>query len=270
MWPAIKHDFVLDSDEYGEFCVIPVGRSGKHFAKVDVDDFENVRLYRWQMKWTKLKTRMLVYASRCNGRDEEGNRKQLHMHRQIMGVTSPHIQIDHRNGDGLDNRKHNLRIATGSQNNWNQRARIGGTSRYKGVSWYKQINGWGARIQYLEESIWLGSFKKNVVGGLDLGELAAARAYDRAAVKYFGVFARLNFEGRDMAYVLNKDEIKRANALVKELNSREKMSLEAWLMGQSVSDLELLCRYVGCNISGLARGLVSYTQVKTERTADSV
>jgi hypothetical protein len=263
-WPAIKHDFVLDEDEYGEFCVIPVGRKVKYFAKVDAADFELVRCHRWSMVPCVIKGRVLRYATTYGGRDGNGDKKQIKMHRAIMEVKNPKIKIDHINGDGLDNRRRNLRIATLSQNNWNRRASADKESKYKGVFWHKRDKKWNAQIRYLGEGMWLGAFARNVVGGTDLGELAAARAYDKAAVKYFGVFARLNFEEEKMAYVLNKDEIKRANALVKELNSREKMSLEAWLMGQSVSDLELLCRFVGCNISGLARGLQNYTQTKTE------
>jgi hypothetical protein len=94
------------------------------------------------------------------------------------------LLVDHRNLNGLDNRRSNLRLATHGENNQNKRKRKGASSRYIGVSFEKRIKKWSARIMYKGKAIWLGNFKN---------EIDAALAYDKAARKYYGEFARLNF-----------------------------------------------------------------------------
>lgn len=99
-----------------------------------------------------------------------------YMHTVIMGTPL----VDHRNRDGLDNRKDcNLREATKAQNLMNQGPR-GGASQYKGVAYHAKTGKWRARI-------------KQQALGLHATEEAAARAYDAAAREQFGEFARLNF-----------------------------------------------------------------------------
>lgn len=90
-------------------------------------------------------------------------------------------QVDHRNGNGLDNRRCNLRSATHSQQQQNtppQRGRL-----FKGVSKTK-TNRWVAKIKASDKVVSLGTFKC---------PLEAAKAYDAAAKKYFGEYARTNF-----------------------------------------------------------------------------
>jgi hypothetical protein len=92
---------------------------------------------------------------------------------------------DHINHNGLDNRKANLRQATRAQNCWNKRKQKGShSSKYKGVSWLSREKKWQARIQANGRKIFIGSFKN---------EIDAAKAYDRAAKKYYKEFASLNF-----------------------------------------------------------------------------
>ncbi len=98
----------------------------------------------------------------------------------ITGLT----YVDHANGDGLDNRRENLREASHGQNMANKRLYRNNTSGYKGISWQNNRRRWQARI-------WVaGRFKS--LGTYSLPE-DAARAYDAAALRYFGEFARLNF-----------------------------------------------------------------------------
>ncbi len=100
------------------------------------------------------------------------------------------MQVDHKNGDGLDNRRENLRVCTHQQNQWN-RKRAPGKSRYKGVTHYKRLapsrKPWGARIEKDGHRRFLGHFRT---------QLEAALAYDAAAVQLFGEYAAPNFPER--------------------------------------------------------------------------
>lgn len=93
------------------------------------------------------------------------------------------MQVDHINGDRLDNRKDNLRICTEKQNRQNRKKISGKTSKYKGVHWNKLNKNWRARIIINDKSIDLGSFKK---------EIQAAKVYNKAALTYFKEYAKLN------------------------------------------------------------------------------
>ncbi len=90
---------------------------------------------------------------------------------------------DHRNEKKLDNRRSNLRAATTSQNRGNEGLRKNNTSGYKGVSWSEWAGKWMARIRVNYKHIHLGYFK---------WKTDAARAYNKAARKHFGRFAKLN------------------------------------------------------------------------------
>ena len=94
------------------------------------------------------------------------------------------LLVDHRNNNGLDNRRDNLRLATSSQNNCNSRKRKNTTSQFRGVCFCKAKGKWDANINLAGKRIWLGSFDS---------EIEAGKAYDEAAKKCHGEFARLNF-----------------------------------------------------------------------------
>lgn len=150
---------------------IPLTR-GK-FAIVDAEDFNELSKHKWQAacsrkKWCVMKAK----PTRL-------------MHRFIIKPTKEQ-EIDHRNGNGLDNRKANLRICTHIQNMQNLKPRKGISSPYKGVSWKKQYKKWCVRIQLNGKSTFLGYFNN---------EIAAAVAYDTAAIKLLdSEFAYLNFQ----------------------------------------------------------------------------
>ena len=106
------------------------------------------------------------------------------MHREVAN-TPDGMMCDHINGRTLDNRKANLRSATRLQNSWNlsKSSRVG-YSKYKGITFYKSKQKWGAQICVDGRRIFLGKFED---------ETEAAKAYDKAAKKYFGEYAKLNF-----------------------------------------------------------------------------
>jgi hypothetical protein len=110
--------------------------------------------------------------------------KRMYLHRAIMRAPKRKF-VDHRNNDGLDNRRANLRLATRSQNMMNRaKTKSKTSSKYLGVSFDKGCNRWRAAIRVHYKQRHLGSFKN---------EVDAARVYDSAAKKYHKEFARLNF-----------------------------------------------------------------------------
>ena len=111
----------------------------------------------------------------------EISQRTVLLHRLLMN-TPEGFETDHINGNKLDNRKSNLRICTRSQNQHNQKPRTG-SSKYKGVCWYKPVEKWLAQIR--------SSGKKKHIG-LFSDEKEAALAYNSVARELFGEYARLN------------------------------------------------------------------------------
>jgi hypothetical protein len=149
------------------------------YTLVDSADYNRLNKYRWYADGKGDN----IYAVR-NAISETEDPRTIRMHREIMNAQAG-VLIDHRNTNALDNRRDNLREATKSQNGGNKRPnKTKKTSRYKGVTFRKDIRKWTARIGVQGKSIWLGRYDE---------EGDAARAYDAAAKKYFGEFARLNF-----------------------------------------------------------------------------
>lgn len=146
-------------------------------AVVDEADFAWLSSFAWHT----LCVGPNVYA--CRG-DYIGARKSraVLMHRQILLVPAG-LDVDHIDGNGLHNYRANLRPATRAQNHFNRRKQ-GGSSVYKGVSWSASRRRWCAAITLSKHTYNLGRY---------LTESEAGHAYDKAARKLFGAFARLNF-----------------------------------------------------------------------------
>ncbi len=146
---------------------------------VDDEDFEFLNEWKWHLSSTP-RHRYAVRNALVNGK-----KTIVRMHRILMGA-SAEWQVDHKNGNSLDNRRTNLRLCTHSENQRNQKAQCGTSSRFKGVTWDKSRNKWSAKIKVDKKQINLGRFSN---------EIEAAAAYDLAAIKYHKEFARLNTQG---------------------------------------------------------------------------
>lgn len=142
------------------------------YAIVDAADFERLNKYKWSA---------MVVGKKCYAYRNDGRGCVL-MHREIMNAPQGWV-VDHRDGNGLNNCRKNLRICTPQQNVCNRAPRFL-TSRYKGVSWDKTRNKWRAATSFKGKPIEIGRFDD---------EIEAAKAHDRKAWELFGEFAWLNF-----------------------------------------------------------------------------
>lgn len=150
-------------------------------ALVDDADYCLISKYHWFSKIARSgNPNYTKYAASSVGR------VTLRMHRVILGLTNPKVRVDHENGNGLDNRRFNLRVATPSQNGGNRQTNRNNITGFKGVSpWPLSTNfPFRARIRVNGKLYLLGYFSTAV---------EAAHAYDSAAKKHFGEFARVNF-----------------------------------------------------------------------------
>ncbi len=145
-------------------------------AIVDAEDYEWLIKFKWQAKWCS--TTKSFYAARSLPRDKTGKRLAVMMHREIMGAQDG-VEVDHRNHDTLDNRKSELRFASHAQNLWNTRVRRNNKCGFKGVI-QRSATRWSARITINGKRRNLGHFRTPE---------EASRAYDRAAIEFYGAFA---------------------------------------------------------------------------------
>lgn len=152
------------------------------FAIVDDEDFEFLMQWKWQSRHQRNK----VYAGRTKHTGQKNGAKWVRdsiiMHRLIIRAPEG-MEVDHIDGNGLNNQKSNLRLATRSENSRNTASHKDAASKYKGVSLFGRDQIWVANIYANGKQNYLGRFKT---------EEEAAEIYNREAVKYFGRFAKLN------------------------------------------------------------------------------
>lgn len=148
-------------------------------ALVDDEDFERVNSFKWYAN--KSYTTDTWYAERTPIVD--GKKVNVRMHRFILNITEGDKIIDHKDRNGLNNQKDNLRISNPSQNQANRSLTKNKTSKYKGVCWNKLRNKWRCSIMLNRKHISLGHF---------YSESQAALVYNKKAIELYGEFAHLN------------------------------------------------------------------------------
>ena len=163
-------EFIIESPKYG-----------KHTVLIDEEDWERVSQHKWRLHASNRKNEFYAKTEvRHLESHQHQRRKTLMLHRLIMDPPSGFI-VDHRNHNGLDNRKENLRICTMQENLQNRRANKNSKCGYKGV---ERV---GNRYR---ASIHVNGIKRSL-GRYDTPE-EAARAYDAKAIELFGEYAHLN------------------------------------------------------------------------------
>lgn len=156
----------------GNIAYVPLTQG--YEAIIDSADAELIGKNNWCVRFAKGP----VYAVR--GTKKGGKCAEVRMHRVIAGAPETHC-VDHVNGNGLDNRRSNLRVATTSQNICNARIRSDNKIGLKGVALHRQTGKFRARIKANGRDIHLGLFETAD---------AAHYAYSEAARIFFGDFAR--------------------------------------------------------------------------------
>jgi AP2 domain len=169
-----------------EYREIQLSGPEKYIVKIDTCDYD----YLSQFNWRPLRVKGKVYAVRHTPVVNKSKRKEVLMHREILGLGfGDKRQGDHALQDTLDNRKlvngvENLRIASHLENTWNSVKKVYNKSGFKGVSEEKKGSPnrrWRARITVNGKEVRLGSFPTRE---------EASKSYDEASIKYFGRFAR--------------------------------------------------------------------------------
>ncbi len=153
---------------------------GDHNVYIDDVDYNRVMQFKWSL-WKNKNGN--IYAVRRNHVLSEPTR--VYLHRFILNVTDSKIIVDHKNHNGLDCSRNNIRLSNKSTNAQNSlKQKTESSSKYKGVSWCNSKSRWRAQICVNRRPINLGLFRS---------EEEAAYAYDKAAEEHFGDFALINF-----------------------------------------------------------------------------
>lgn len=139
-------------------------------ALVSDEDFEELSKYKWHLHTTRF------------GDYARTSSPKRYMHTFLMNPEHGY-EIDHQDGDGLNNQRSNMRICTSSQNKANQNVRSDNVSGFKGVSWDKSRGKWLVQTHYRGKSKYIGRFTD---------KLEAARVYNETVIDLFGEFAKVN------------------------------------------------------------------------------
>jgi hypothetical protein len=148
-------------------------------ALVDDADYEYLNQWKWHFKTNGNN----FYAVRTVKSIDGKYGKKIILHRFLLNITNSSLHIDHINNNSLDNRKINLRVCTRDENLRNRKVNLNNKSGYKGVYWSKAGKKWASSIGINKKIIYLGLFTN---------PKEAARAYNAAAIKLHGEFAKLN------------------------------------------------------------------------------
>jgi hypothetical protein len=157
-------------------------------ALIDAEDLPRVAPYRWHASYDGRSDRWYAVRGERLGTGEGARVRTVRMHRAILDAP-PGMEVRHGNGDGLDNRRANLRLMTRTQRNAQRGMFRTNTSGYRGVSWFAPLGRWRAKLRYGGTQLHLGYHATAE---------AAARAYDAKAAELYGVQAYRNFpDGAD-------------------------------------------------------------------------
>lgn len=162
-----------------DYYLVNLGSTTDRFAKISPQDAGPILLYKWRITHSRKGTERIYYAAA----NERGTKPRvIKMHRLILSAPDG-WHVDHINGDGLDNRRENLRLVNPQLNQANSRKHKPGTSRFKGVCWSRKANKWRAYVSVDRRQIHIGLYEE---------EMAAAQAYDLKAKELWGEHAHLN------------------------------------------------------------------------------
>lgn len=156
-------------------CVPLKRKDETRVMKIDYEDWKILQNFKWYVS-------VEGYVSRNISKKELLDRRSISIHRSILSASVGYV-VDHINGDPLDNRKMNLRACLINENVRNRKLNSDNKSGYKGVSKHRKTGKWQADIRLNNRTKYLGLFASAV---------EAALAYNSAAKKYHGAFARLN------------------------------------------------------------------------------
>lgn len=180
----LKPNFILLC---GDYAKIRLGKAENNDCViVDLCDLEKISQYKWSLTKSQTGEKYAAMSQNSVAKNRFG-RKQIMLHRFILDIWDTNIFVDHIDGDGLNDRRNNIRPCNRSQNAANSQKPMSNQSGFRGVSKYKDK--YKVRIRLNGEDNYLGMYDDIV---------SAAIAYNNKATELFGEFARLNIVPEDL------------------------------------------------------------------------